>query len=108
MNTKFKRAHNFFKITILLSGLVFLFSGFNTAVGAEDSEELFNPGEMITHHIADAHVWHLWDGAYGTIPLPVIIYSDDRGIEIFSSGNFYDLGRREVAYLFVPALSGLR
>lgn len=98
MNTKFKRPHNFFKITILLSSLVFLFSGFNTAVGAEDSEELFNPGEMITHHIADAHVWHLWDGAYGTIPLPVIIYSDDRGIEIFSSGNFYDSHHQLVAY----------
>ncbi|HLF34638.1 MAG TPA: F0F1 ATP synthase subunit A [Cyclobacteriaceae bacterium] len=42
------------------------------------------------HHIADSHVWHLWEGHYGTIPLPVILYSSDRGIEIFSSGNFFD------------------
>jgi len=98
VKTKLKRAHNIFKITILLSGLVFLFAGFNTVKGAEDSEELFNPGEMITHHIADAHVWHLWDGAFGTIPLPVILYSDDRGIEMFSSGNFYDSHHHLVEY----------
>ena len=96
--TKLKRAHNIFRITILLSGLVFLFSGYNTVKGAEDSGEAFNPGEMITHHISDAHVWHLWDGAYGTIPLPVILYSDDRGIEIFSSGNFYDAHHNLVEY----------
>jgi F-type H+-transporting ATPase subunit a len=54
----------------------------------EDSEQ-FNPGEMITHHIADSHEWHF--AAIGhkhiTIPLPVILYSADRGLEVFSSSN---------------------
>ena len=68
------------------------------ASAADDAGEEFNPGEMITHHIADAHVWHLWDGHYGTIPLPVILYSGDRGFEIFSSGHFYSEDHQPVDF----------
>lgn len=50
--------------------------------------ESFNTGELIMHHISDAHEWHLWDGAYGTIPLPVILYSGERGLEVFMSSKF--------------------
>ncbi|MEZ5173163.1 MAG: F0F1 ATP synthase subunit A [Bacteroidia bacterium] len=45
----------------------------------------FDPGHMITEHIADAHDWHLWGHTH--IPLPVILYTP-QGIEIFSSSNF--------------------
>jgi F-type H+-transporting ATPase subunit a len=50
------------------------------------------------HHVVDNHTWHLWDGAYGTIYLPVILFSGDRGIEVFSSGNFYDDHHKPVEY----------
>ena len=45
----------------------------------------FNVGEMIMHHIKDEHGWELAHGV--TIPLPVILYSADRGLEIFSSSR---------------------
>jgi F-type H+-transporting ATPase subunit a len=54
----------------------------------EESEEKFNIGEMIMHHIADSHEWEFTHGV--AIPLPVILYSADRGIEIFSSSNFHN------------------
>ncbi len=49
-------------------------------------EESFNPGEMILHHIGDAHEWHLW--GHTSIGLPVILYTD-KGIETFSSSKFH-------------------
>ena len=45
----------------------------------------FNVGEMIMHHIKDEHGWELAHGV--TIPLPVILYSADQGLEIFSSSR---------------------
>src|ERR1041385_129916 len=45
----------------------------------------FNPGEMIIEHISDNHEWHVYGHFH--IPLPVIVKTD-KGIEMFSSGNF--------------------
>ncbi|MFN4144222.1 MAG: F0F1 ATP synthase subunit A [Runella sp.] len=53
--------------------------------GHEHKEKPFNIGEMIMHHIADAHQWEFAHGV--SIPLPVIIY--DNGLKIFSSSRFY-------------------
>ncbi len=41
-------------------------------------------------HILDAHSWHLWgEGHHAVaIPLPVIIYSNTKGLQFFSSGKF--------------------
>jgi len=57
--------------------------------GAEDDKK-FNPGKLILEHIGDAHEWHLWgEGASAmSIPLPVIVYSKDRGLSVFSSAHF--------------------
>lgn len=68
----------------LLSGSVF-------ATEEHGEQEPFKAGEMIMHHIADAHSIHLWIPFVGevNVPLPVIVYSDT-GLDIFSSGNFYD------------------
>jgi F-type H+-transporting ATPase subunit a len=52
-------------------------------------EKEFNPGEMITHHISDAHEWHFF-GEHGAIPLPVIIYNKTKGgLDVFSSSHLY-------------------
>lgn len=51
----------------------------------ETRKEGFNVGEMIMHHIKDEHGWELAHGV--TIPLPVILYSPDRGLEVFSSSR---------------------
>ena len=83
----------------LLLALVFSNIGLATANTTEtDPDEPFNAGDMIMPHILDAHIWHLWDGHYGTIYLPVIVYSEARGLETFSSANFYDDHHNTVAY----------
>jgi F-type H+-transporting ATPase subunit a len=48
--------------------------------------ESFDPGKMIMEHISDAYSWHLW--GHTSIPLPVIVYSEERGLDVFSSGHF--------------------
>jgi len=56
---------------------------------AGHKKEKFNVGEMIMHHISDAHEWHLWGGHENavSIPLPVILI--DGGLKTFSSEHFY-------------------
>jgi F-type H+-transporting ATPase subunit a len=56
---------------------------------AEDAHhgvEKFDAGKMIMEHVSDAHDWHLW--GHTSIPLPVIIYSSEKGLDIFSSSKF--------------------
>lgn len=45
----------------------------------------FDVGSMIMHHIKDDHGWEFAHGV--TLPLPVILYSADRGVEVFSSAR---------------------
>lgn len=49
--------------------------------------EKFDPS-IILHHVIDDHVWHFTDGF--VLPLPVIVYTEARGLEVFSSANFYE------------------
>lgn len=55
----------------------------------EHGKEEFNIGEMIMHHISDAHEWHLWGGHDNSVSiyLPVILL--DGGLKTFSSTHFY-------------------
>ncbi|MDX5438199.1 MAG: F0F1 ATP synthase subunit A [Pontibacter sp.] len=55
----------------------------------------FQPGDMITHHIADDYTWHFADGA--VLYLPVILV-DNGEFKVFSSHNFYDENHETVAY----------
>lgn len=50
----------------------------------------------VLHHVMDDHVWHFADGA--VLPLPVIVYSAENGLDIFSSGNFFNEHHEEVEY----------
>ncbi|MCB9261257.1 MAG: F0F1 ATP synthase subunit A [Flavobacteriales bacterium] len=87
----------FIKITLI----AIIFAFFNVFANAEHTEEghgeakeTFNAGEMIMHHIADAHQIHFMtlkaeteDPNHLSIPLPIILI--DGGIKIFSSSHFY-------------------
>jgi len=84
------------KVTFLFL-VITLFGGME-GQAADEKGEAFNPSELINHHILDSHEWHFWDGHYGTLFLPVILYSSDRGLEVFSSGNFYDEHHNVVEY----------
>lgn len=92
-------ASNKFTKSLIICILVSIFSAVDVfaAGGGEDKEEGgFNPGEMINHHIADAHSWEIFHGL--VIPLPVIIHSSEKGLDIFSSANFYDENHNVVPY----------
>jgi len=84
------------KITSLL--LVLLLVNGRVVQAADEEGGIFNPSELINHHILDSHEWHFFDGHYGTLFLPVILYSSDRGVEVFSSRNFYDEQHNVVDY----------
>ena len=57
---------------------------------AEEVKEAFNPAEVIMHHIADSHGGHLfdWNDHPVSIPLPVILYTEE-GLVVFSSSAFH-------------------
>jgi F-type H+-transporting ATPase subunit a len=78
-------------LALLISVQVFSASG-------QPSEKSFDVGEIILHHVKDDHVWHFWDGHYGTLYLPVIVYSKEKGWDVFSSRNFYDENHQLTEY----------
>lgn len=90
------------KISRFSALLVLLFlCGISSPVLASDTESgtpEFNASEVILHHVMDDHIWHFWDGHYGTLYLPVIVYSAERGVEVFSSHRFYDEHHNKIEY----------
>jgi F-type H+-transporting ATPase subunit a len=91
--------------TIKLIGVFFflLLAGTSVSVLGQDvkekteSEGKFDASSFILEHIADSHEWHLFtlkSGKDVAIYLPVILYSNGKGLDIFSSkklagGNEY-------------------
>jgi F-type H+-transporting ATPase subunit a len=85
-------ASQFFRVILVV---LFFIPGSVSAL-QEDHQETenapkkeFDASEVILHHVMDDHIWHLWDHG-GTIYLPIIVYSAEKGLEVFSSRNFYD------------------
>jgi len=81
---------------------VFFISFFNSAIagdGGNDSthkKEAFNAKEIIFGHVLDAKEFHFLDiknkdGSHQpvSIPLPVILYSPQRGLSVFMSSKFH-------------------
>jgi F-type H+-transporting ATPase subunit a len=85
----------FFVVIVLVSGV---FTNVKAQDHGEESREKFSASKVILHHVMDDHIWHLWDGHYGTIFLPVIVYSSERGLDVFSSANFYNEQHQVVEY----------
>lgn len=91
-------ADSFLKQIFLLTALIFSsllpvmaqddehHEGETTVAEHGKTEEGFNMGEMIMHHIKDEHGWEFAHGL--KLHLPVILYTADRGLEVFSSKDF--------------------
>src|SRR5690242_472702 len=64
-------------------------SGANAAENKQESEKI-NPSKIILEHVSDAHEFHF--ATIGdkpvTIPLPIILYSPQRGFTSFMSSKF--------------------
>ena len=86
-------------VKMFLSGVFlvafFLFSSTIVIASNSSDGEKFNTGELILDHIGDAHSWHLldWNGHSVSVPLPIIIYHEDRGFTAFWSSRF-DHGKK--------------
>lgn len=90
---------NFLKINTFLVFLLLILPGIVLAGGGGEKDgenEQFNPSELINHHISDSHVWEIYHGL--TVHLPVIIYSEEKGLDIFSSANFYNDHHEVIPY----------
>lgn len=51
----------------------------------------FQPGPFIMDHIADSYEWHVtsFGETHVSIPLPVILYTSEKGISVFMSSHFH-------------------
>ena len=84
---------NRFLIHILYFIIIPLYSS-NIVAPVGDSQDKsskkFKPGYMIMHHITDTHEWHVfdWRGRPVSIPLPIILYHEGRGLNVFMSSKF--------------------
>lgn len=95
MQSKSRKLYNFLYLIHFL--LLLLCTIPSLAAPEEESE---NGTGFIMHHVQDAHQWHFATIGHTdlNIWLPVILYSPDRGFEIFSSKNFYNEAHEKTAY----------
>lgn len=90
------------KIKILASVLLFsvvLIASIivpQSAIASEEAGESFDPGEMIMHHVKDDHTWHFFGDV--TLYLPVIVYSEEKGLDVFMSSKFFNENHERVPY----------
>jgi F-type H+-transporting ATPase subunit a len=88
------RLSRFFLSLFLLTGIILSAAGQSEHAG--ESGEKLNVSDLIIHHVLDDHSWHFADGL--VLHLPIIVYSAERGLDIFSSARFYDEDHNLVQY----------
>lgn len=56
-----------------------------------DGHKKFTPGAFILDHIGDSYDWHIMTigETHVSIPLPIIVYSNTSGLNVFMSSNFH-------------------
>ena len=82
---------NPFKQLFILTHFLLFFVSINVfAVGSSESndKDKLDIGGMIMHHILDDYQYEIMHGV--VIPLPIILYTDNEGLIIFSSSNLFD------------------
>jgi F-type H+-transporting ATPase subunit a len=90
---KYKIKHFTLVLTLIFSfGFVHAFSDSQESL-PEEEEQI---SDIIIHHVLDDHVWHFTK--HVVLPLPVIVYSAEKGLDVFSSGNFFDEHHKPVPY----------
>ncbi len=80
--------------TVFLALFFVVFTGLS-AYSASTSEgdhksksEEFSVSEVILDHVMDSHEWHITESL--VIPLPIIVYTEEKGLEMFSSARFFE------------------
>jgi len=72
------------KITLML---VLIVTGLSQV-----SAENVNVGDIVFSHIKDSYEWHItkWNDTEISVPLPVIVISKDKGLNMFLSSRFHE------------------
>jgi F-type H+-transporting ATPase subunit a len=102
----------------IVTGLfcIFLLAAFSLPMSAREGASsdkdttAFDASSFILDHIADSHEWHILTKKNGegvAIYLPVILYSKEKGLNIFSSRKLAD-GREYKGYKVVEEESDLK
>ena len=80
----------FLVVAFLFSANLYSSNSIGAPLKAGGEDDKFQPGAMIMHHILDAHEWHIldWRGRPLSIPLPIIIFHEGKGLKVFSSAKF--------------------
>ena len=82
---------NPFKQLFILTHFLLFFVSINVfAIGSSESndKDKLDIGGMIMHHILDDYQYEIMHGI--VIPLPIILYTNNEGLIIFSSSNLFD------------------
>ena len=81
-------------LTTLLSGRQLI--GLNSAEHSAKAEtatekKSFDPGKFILDHVMDSYEWHIMTvgKTHISIPLPVILYTREKGLVVFMSSRFH-------------------
>lgn len=73
-----------------------IFSGIGFVRASEEPKpaspsEFFDPGKFVMEHVSDSYEWHI--ATFGetqvSVPLPIILYSPDKGWNVFMSSRFH-------------------
>jgi F-type H+-transporting ATPase subunit a len=84
---------------LLFYAFLFSFSiSFSNSLESSKDEEKFNVTDMIMHHIKDSHEFHIldWKGEGVSIPLPIILWTDNGLVSFLSSEFHHDDEANEV------------
>ena len=98
-NQGISRCKSFFLSYITI---FFIAQGFSQAFAAETQAdpETEGPTEFIFHHVKNSYDWHFATIGHThiTLPLPLILYSEDRGLEVFMSSKFLNEDHEYIPY----------
>ena len=83
MTNKFNIYRRFLVVFCLLFSVSF--SAFSQEEPKAEAPKKFNAGELIIGHITDSHEWHI--AGHVIVPLPIIVYSKEKGLSVFSSSR---------------------
>lgn len=80
--------HLLLQIVLLVAAVAFPLS----AVAAGEGEGGVDVKEIVLGHMSDDYEWHIttWNHHHISIPLPVIVRSEDGGWHVFSSARFHE------------------
>lgn len=77
-------------VFVLISLILGMQTSFAASGHGDDYEDL-NVKELILDHLADAYEWHICTvgETHVSVPLPIIVFSENNGLNIFCSSQFH-------------------